>query len=233
MAATRESGLVETRFYRGKTLVFLRQQVAPTHGPCRHGTWQRFRCAPWQRLSALGMTGLMAMVAVSAAASPAIAQQVIDRRKEYNVKAAYVYSFGRYVTWPAESFQATNDQFVIGIVGDSPLAEPLTRIAKVRKIMGHQIEIRRFSTLAEYHPCQILFIAGPTSTEIQQQLAQLRLHGVLVVGESVGFATRGGAINFRLELESVRFEINVEAARAQGLQMGAKLLTLGRPIKSP
>ena len=39
---------------------------------------------------------------------------------EYSVKAVFLYSFGRYIEWPENTFHNESDPFVIGIVGEDP-----------------------------------------------------------------------------------------------------------------
>jgi len=198
----------------------------------RGDAWRRSFCAP-EAVSFRPIGWLAAALALlGSIVAPILAQQPVDRRKEYNVKAAYVYSFGRYVTWPEESFVVTEDRFVIGVVGESPLTGVLRRIAQVRKINGRQIELVEFASLGELRPCQILFVSRTVVQEFLEQSASLDTSGMLVVGESPGFADRAGAINFYLDFQSVRFEINPQASSQRGVQMGAKLLTLGRPIEA-
>jgi len=55
----------------------------------------------------------------------------------------------------------------------------------------------------------------------------------LLVGESPGFAERGGAIDFFIEGNRVRFEVNMEVAKRQQLKFSSKLLSLAKIIGSP
>ena len=168
---------------------------------------------------------LMALVGPLAGRS-VIGQTVVDPRQEYNVKAVYLYSFGRYVVWPESSMQ-DGEPFAIGILGGDPFGDALDRIAQQKKIGDRPIIIHRFKSTADYRQCHILFLSKSVSPE--EQSATIEKFGtqpVLLVAESPGFAVRGGTINFFLSEGTVRFEINVEAAKRQGLSMNAKLLSL-------
>jgi hypothetical protein len=155
-------------------------------------------------------------------------------RSEYNVKAAFLYSFGRYVAWPSPTFEETQGAFVIGVLGEDPFGDALDRIAAAKKVHDRPVVVRRFRTAADYQPCHIVFF--PKSTAAEEQAAAARELGskpVLLVGESPGFAGQGGTVNFFLDQGTVRFEINTETARRQQLVFDAKLLNLAVLAKKP
>lgn len=154
---------------------------------------------------------------------------MIDPRQEYNVKAVYLYSFGRYVTWPSMAFDSNSSPFVIGILGEDPLGMAIDQIAQLKKIQGRAIVVRRFASLDSYRPCHMVFVAKSVPPEEQVAvIAQSRSKPVLLVGEFPGFAAQGGTVNFFMSGDTVRFEINREAAKAQGLEIDARLLSLAR-----
>jgi hypothetical protein len=171
-------------------------------------------------------------VLLCAANLPRLLQaQVIDRTREYNVKAVFLYSFGRYVTWPEEGFAATGDRFVIAVYGETPIDAALGRIAQKRTINGRKMVVRQITSPENVGDCQILFVAASTTDEDRAALMKaVEGSHVLLVGESTQFAEVGGCIGFYLSGETVRFAINVEAARREGLTLNAKLLSLGRRI---
>lgn len=190
----------------------------------------RLALAALQPVRAIALFSVLMGAGLLATPSPAQQADGVDVQAEYNVKAAFLYNFGRYVEWPREAFAGPGDAFVIGILGDAPIGEPLDQIAAKKTIEGRRVVLRRFASLAEYRPpCHILFVSGSLSPEQQTDaVTGAQGLGVLTVGETLGFADRGGAINFSVEGGRVRFEINVEAARGAQLHMDAKLLSLGK-----
>jgi hypothetical protein len=155
----------------------------------------------------------------------------INPQYEYNVKAAFLYSFGRYVEWPKDSFAAKSGVFVVGICGEDAIGQILDRIALTKTIQGRRIVIQRMPNIEDLQPCQILFISH--SMPLQQQIAiinKMRGKSTLLVGESPGFTLHGGGINFFVEGSTVRFEINAEAVRQENLLLDAKLLNLGKKV---
>jgi hypothetical protein len=165
------------------------------------------------------------------AAESAQQSEAINPQYEYNVKAAFLYSFGRYVEWPKEAFADRSGAFILGVCGEDTFGQILDRIAQSKTIQGRRIIIQRMATIEELQPCHILFVSR--SIPPAQQIAiinKMRDKGTLLVGEVPGFAERGGGINFFLEGGTVRFEINVEAVRQEKLLLDAKLLNLGKKV---
>ncbi|MBN2476966.1 MAG: YfiR family protein [Pirellulales bacterium] len=165
--------------------------------------------------------------------SPVAAQTsdwgVISR--EYAIKAAYLYNFGRYVTWPPEAFPSTAAPFVISLIGQDRTAPYLEKIARDGEIAGRSIVVQRLGTAEDFRPCHILFIGRHATAE--QRLEILRRVGnlpVLVVGETPGFAQQDGIVNFYIAGNKIRFEINHEAAKQKGLRISAKLLALSKIV---
>ena len=153
---------------------------------------------------------------------------------EYAVKAAFLYSFGRYIEWPEDTFRNASEPFVIGIVGKDSFDAALNEIAAKKTIQERQIVVRRFATPDQYQqPCHILFVSRSLPKDQQTALIRkTRKTAMFVVGETPGFAENGGGANFYLDGDQVRFEINVATARQSQLRMDAKLLNLGKPVGS-
>jgi hypothetical protein len=151
--------------------------------------------------------------------------------REYTIKAAYLYNFARYVQWRADAFRSDQDPFVIGVLGTDPLGDDLDRIAQAKQIEARKIVVYRFPSPDKYRPCHIFFV--PRTVEPRQQIetiGRLRNSPVLLIGETPGFAERGGTINFFIEQNKVRFEINQQAAKRAGLKISAKLLSLAKLV---
>ncbi len=177
----------------------------------------------------VAVLGLTTFLAGGAAARAQSDDDGIDR--EYAIKAAYLYQFGRYVQWPAATFADERSPLVIGVLGQDPFGGILEEIARTKRIDGHPIVVRRFASMADYTACHILFITSSVAPE-QKAAALQKLQGTptLLVGEEPGFAKEGGAINFFLEENKIRFEINMEIAKQDQLKISSKLLSLARLV---
>lgn len=159
-------------------------------------------------------------------------RDVIDTRREYNVKGAFLYSFGRYVTWPASAFPSRDAPFVIGVLGEAPIDRVLQRIQETKTVQGRRIAVRHYESMDEYRRCHILFIAGSVESEEREQaLRRLEEDPVLIVGETSKFAEAGGVVGFYIAGDSVRFKINVRSMRRKGLSVDAKLLRVAKIVE--
>ncbi|HEV2329359.1 MAG TPA: YfiR family protein [Verrucomicrobiae bacterium] len=144
---------------------------------------------------------------------------------EYQVKAAFLYNFGKFVEWPANDFASTNSPLVIGIYGDNPFGNDLDAVVRGRNINGHPV-VTREVTLNELKSCQILFIARSKQKSINEILRALDGAGVLTVTENMDPTEPGVMINFVLQSDRIRFEINNTEAEKVGLKLSSKLLML-------
>jgi hypothetical protein len=153
-----------------------------------------------------------------------------DLSREYAIKAAYLYQFGRYVQWPPTAFPNDRAPVVIGVLGTDPFAGILDDIARTKQIEGRPIVIRRFPSVEKLGPCHILFVSASLSAA-EKAAAIKKTQGtpVLVVGDDPEFANHGGVIGFFLEQNRVRFAINTEVAKLGQLRISSKLLSLAKP----
>ena len=162
--------------------------------------------------------------------SPAVAAEA-EVSKEYQVKAAFLYNFTKFVEWPAEKFPATNAPIVIGVLGRNPFGTALAETVKDRKVNGRAIQIRVVSVAAEINGLHVLFVATAEEHRLGEIAAALRAGGVLGVGESAAFLARGGTIRFVPEGDKLRFDIDMNAAELAQLKVSAQLQKLARTVK--
>lgn len=150
---------------------------------------------------------------------------------EYKVKAAYLYNFARYVTWPQNT--AAETEFVIGVLGDNPFGDALDKIAVRKRVRGKSIRIDYFDTLADYSRCDILFVFGQVESEVVAAvIRQTRNQPVLLVSEQEDFCVQGGAMNFAPTASgTLGIEINIDALGGRQLQADAKLLKLANIVR--
>jgi hypothetical protein len=150
---------------------------------------------------------------------------------EYEVKAAFLYNFGKFVEWPRDSSQAREPVFVIGVLGTDPFGGVLDRISRGGIIHGKPVTIRRFNTRRDLNQCHVLFISRSETSSLPEILNTLGKDPVLTVGDSEGFVRSGGAIGLFLEGNKVRFAINLKATERAGLTVSSKLLRLASSVQ--
>ena len=146
---------------------------------------------------------------------------------EYQIEAAYIYNFAKFVDWPAQAFASKNAPMVIGVLGDNVFGGSLERIINGREINGHQLQFEKFDSATEITNCQVLFISASEKSHLSKILGQLRGANILTVGETDNFIGDGGMIYLFIDEENkVRFQINNDAAKKAGLTISSKLLSL-------
>jgi hypothetical protein len=161
-------------------------------------------------------------------ASPTRAQDAVDLQREYNVKAVSLYAFGRYVSWPEAAFESKDSPVVIGVLGGNPFGDALDRIAAKKTLNGRPMVVKQLASPNEVTGAHMVFLTRSVTPEIEAEVLKATAgKPVLLVGETPGFAERGGVINFFLSGANIRFELNPERGAACQLHLDAKLLSLG------
>ena len=157
-------------------------------------------------------------------ASPIRAQE--SQPSEYQLKAAFIYNFAKFVEWPASALPLNNSPFVIGILGENPFNEDLKKTVAGKKISDHPISVVSFLNVSEATNCHILFISSSERNRLAEIFKTLQAAPVLTVGETEQFTEAGGMINFVTEANKIRFQIKEETAKAAQLKVSSKLLNL-------
>ena len=182
----------------------------------------KFKRKSWRpAILPLALAALMATRAVVAGDSVA---------SEYQVKAAFLLNFGKFVSWPAADFAGPNAPLVIGVLGDNPFHGDLKKMIIGKRIAGHPVVFQAFTTPATVGSCHILFVCQSAQKEAAEILTTLQGANVLTVTENLPhFAASGFAINFVMAQDHIRFEINRPAATRAGLAISSKLMALALP----
>ena len=169
-------------------------------------------------------------VALLLASSAGRAQE--PQPSEYQVKAAFLFNFAKFVEWPAQAFAEPTSPMVIGILGENPFGDDLERTIRGKTINNRPFEIKAIKSLPEARRCHILFISTSEKTRLPEILESLGTATVLTVGEMERFVETGGMINLVKEADKIRFQINDVAAKNAGLKISSKLLSLAiRPTR--
>lgn len=181
---------------------------------------------------------LIVALSVSLSWAPEAFPQARDASdsSEYLIKAGFIFNFAKFVEWPATAFAQPDSPIVIGILGTDPFGTLIDQIVQDKKIGGRGFVVKRLkwgADVKEIRECKILFVGASERAHIDELLQFVKTLPILTVGETPGFAERGGVIRFVLEDNKVRFEVNVEAAHQAELNISSRLLTLARIVQQP
>jgi len=150
---------------------------------------------------------------------------------EYEVKATYLYNFGRFVDWPPKVTQNQSGSFSICVLGQDPFGPALNATLSDETVAGKRVVAKRVPTPQDAVNCRVLFISSSEHARLKQILMTLADASVLTVSDLPQFTQRGGMVQFILEGNRVRFEVNLAAAEHAGLSLSSELLKVAMNVR--
>lgn len=164
-------------------------------------------------------------LALALATGPAAAQQ--HPPSEQELKAAFIHRIAGFIEWPDRA--AAGAPLRLCVIGGNPFGQALEAI-RGKPVQSRPLEIRFTDSGDALRECQLLFIATAADRHLDRIAALSREAGILTLGDTEGYARRGVMLNFYLDQDRVRFEVNLDALRRGGLKASSKLLTLARIV---
>jgi hypothetical protein len=150
--------------------------------------------------------------------------------EEYRVKAAFLFHFVQLVDWPAGSLGDEKQPLLLCTIGKDPFDGDLEATLQGKSVGTHALQVRHLKDREELHGCQVLFVGNSERRDVLPLLAALKDGAILTVGDSDDFAKQGGMIDFCMENNKVRFDINVDAAGRAKLKISSRLLLLAKNV---
>jgi hypothetical protein len=167
---------------------------------------------------------LAAVVTTIAARLPVLSADGDPRLTEYQVKAAYLYNFVRFIEWPPEALPPPGEPFVVAILGDDPFGTVLDRAFTGKLIADRPATVVRLREPGDALRAQIVFISASESGALARIATTPPVRGMLTVGDIPEMAREGAIIAFRIEGNKVRFDINLRQSDRAGLKLSSQLL---------
>jgi hypothetical protein len=180
----------------------------------------------------LGLRNFAVRLAVVALASGVHAGAQESVTDEYQVKAAFLYNFAKFVEWPSGT-PGSSGPIAICVLGQNPFGRMLEDTVSGKTVDGKTFVVRRVSEVKAAALCQILFVSSSERMHFGAILGELRLSHVLTVGETEGFIEEGGIVNLKLDSGKIQIQININAAEQAGVRISSKLLSLAQIVKKP
>ena len=146
---------------------------------------------------------------------------------EYRVKAAFLYNFARFTSWPMSD--AT--RFNVCIMGGNPFDGAVDALRE-KLVHDLPLSVSYISDTRSVANCQLLYISRTLASRVDQIIAALGRRPILTVSDMEGFIRHGGVIGFLSVDNRIRFEINITAASESGLSISSKLLSLATTVVS-
>lgn len=160
-------------------------------------------------------------VLLSLFATASLAQQV--HPTETQVKAAYLYNFGRFVEWQSDH-GPNADSFALCVLGEDPFGPVLDATVGGESINLRKITVKRISKLPEAAGCNILYVSASEAGRLGAIIEAAHHSGTLTVSDIPHFVDHGGIIDFVKQQDRIRFEVNRAAAQDSHLTLSSELL---------
>lgn len=170
---------------------------------------------------------LLLLMLASAGRSLAADPQTLG---EFQIKAGFVFNFTRFVEWPENAFLTSTSPLLVCVLGETPLTGLLADVALGKVVNGRAVSIKQVKVADDLRPCNLLFISAAERRRTDEILAAVKKTSTLTVGENPGFAQAGGMINFSIQENRVKLEMNLEATTRAGLKINSKLIAVSRLV---
>jgi hypothetical protein len=162
---------------------------------------------------------LAASLLLTAALAPAHSQDV----PEYTLKATFLFNFPEFTNWPAA---ATNAPFVVCVVGADPFGKVLDDAADAERILQRAVRVRRIPLLTRTAACDVAYLGGSAAQSHAEAIASVAGTPVLTISDEAAPGNARGLIHFVVTGGRVRFSVDPDGARANGLSFSSRLLGL-------
>ncbi len=150
--------------------------------------------------------------------------------QEYQVKAAFIFNFAKFVEWPPDALADKQAPVVLCILGKDPFSDAFEPLKK-RTVEGRRFTVRQISSVQEVERCQMLYISTSEKDRLPQILKTVRNRHILTISDMKGFSKEGGMITLVRDQEKVTMEINLDIARQADLKISSQLLKLATIVK--
>jgi len=145
------------------------------------------------------------------------------------IKATFIYNFTKYINWP-DKYKEGN--FVIGVMGTTTFYNDLTALLDKKSVGEQKFEVKSFSGVESVNGmCHILYVPAGYSGMLPDILKKLKGKSTLLVTEKAGMAKQGSGINFVIENNKQRFELNKTNIEKYSMKVSSTLASLAISVE--
>ena len=145
---------------------------------------------------------------------------------ENELKAAYLYNFAMFTTWPGGR-PAQEGALSFCVYADDTQTASISTL-QTRRIRERNIQIRSVLTPEETAGCHVLFIGGKAGDDVLRMLEAVRDSATLTVTDTLDAVRNSAVISMALDNGRLAFDVNLQNARRARLVLSSKLLKLAR-----
>lgn len=143
------------------------------------------------------------------------------------IKAIYIYNFTKYIEWP-DNYKQGN--FVIGVMGNNiSLINELNKMAASKTVGSQRLEIKNL-TSADL-PCHIIYVLSDNSAQLTDVMDKIKNKSTLIITDKAGLAAKGAGINFVVQENKQKIELNKSNIEKYKLKVASSLVELAIQVK--
>jgi hypothetical protein len=146
--------------------------------------------------------------------------------KEDQIKAAYIFNFAKFTTWPASKFSEPGSPLIIGIFGEDPFGVLIDELVKGELVQGRPIEIKRYKDSDQISYCHVFYVHHSNNVDLEDIIRKLESLDVLTISDIDNFTEKGGIVKFFQDDGKMKFEINGQVVKNSRLMISSRLLRL-------
>ncbi len=172
---------------------------------------------------------LLGLVIISLLPSAHAAAAVIEgstTSREYKIKAAFLYNFTKFTSWPTDKFGNKQSPLNICLIGHDPFGLTMDTTTNGKLVKGRSITVLRINHIADTDTCHLLFIGTSKNGRLTEILTYVSELPILTVTDGEDDNEGSGIINLVTIGNKIRFEINPTTANRAGIHLSAQLLKL-------
>jgi len=139
-------------------------------------------------------------------------------------KALFLYNFTKFIEWPESQ---KGGDFVIGVMGSSPIINELSTIAEKKTVGSQDIVVKKLNSASEANACHIVYVPENQSNKVNAIISSVSSTSVLVISDKDGLISSGSGINYVSVNGKQKFEVSKTNIESTGLKVNSQLLSLG------
>jgi hypothetical protein len=151
--------------------------------------------------------------------------------KEKDIKAAFLFNFTQFITWPKTAFKSADVEFTMCILGKNPFGKTLHKLLKNEVVGEHPIVLKIFDELEQTGECHVLYIDDSVKYDLDDIFAFVRGKAILTISDIKKFVQKGGMIEFFKQKRKIRFYISPDSMRDVDLVPNSNLLRVAKIVK--
>lgn len=175
---------------------------------------------------------LLLILGVGALACPVFsaAHEHEPAELEYKLKAAFLFNFARFTTWP-KTAENRAIPFTLCVLGTDPFGAALSGLQE-RSISGRAIKLYYADHLPnKLDQCQMLFVSKSEAASLSSILKYVNGKPIVTVSDIDGFVAANGMFEFVTTEGRLAFIINNSQAQAHGVHISSSLLNLAYKVQ--